>query len=152
MHVMKESSERYSLLFFAALVGGVLVSLVSLGCSPDKYARANTVKLKGKLTDNGEPLFVEGLENATGMIKVGFHPIVEGRPVEEVTSATVDLEGNFVLTDGIMPGEYLVTVGQFQPYPQNDLLKGKFSVRKSPIRKTIDGDTELDIDISRPEG
>lgn len=130
----------------------LLVALLTVGCSPEKYSRANTVKLKGKLSDNGEPLFVEGIENATGMIRVGFHPILEGKPTEEVTSAAVDLEGNFELTDGIEPGEYLITVGQYEPYPQNDLLKGKFGPKKSPIRKVIDADTELDIDISRPEG
>ena len=123
-----------------------------LGCSESKYGLPNTVKLKGKLTDNGEPLFVEGLENATGMIRLGFHPVVEGKPIEEVTSTTVDLEGNFEVVDGIEPGEYMITVGQYEPYPQNDLLKGKFGAKKSPIRKTIDGDTELDIDISKPEG
>ena len=149
MHVTKESTNA-TFIIVATLVVGLLS--LSLGCSPDKYARANTVKLKGKLSDDGKPLIVEGLENATGMIRVGFHPIVEGKPIEEVTSATVDLEGNFEVTDGIEPGEYLITVGQYQPYPQNDLLKGKFGPRKSPIRKTIESDTDLEIDIAKPEG
>jgi len=137
----------------------IAISLIALavlanlsGCGESTYGLPNTVKLSGKLTDNGEPLFVEGLENATGMIRLGFHPIVEGKPIVEVTSTTVDLQGNFEVVDGIEPGEYMVTVGQFEPYPQNDLLKGKFGARKSPIRKTIDGDTVLDIDISKPEG
>ena len=113
---------------------------------------ANAVQLTGTLTDNGEPLFVEGLENATGMIIVGFHPIFEGKPAEEITTAQVNAEGVFEIPQGIEPGDYLITVRQWQPYPQNDLLKGKFSAKKSPIRKTIDGDTALDIDISKPEG
>lgn len=148
MQVTKDSTRTISIVV-AALVMGLLASI---GCSPDKYARPNTVKLKGTLTDDGDPLFVEGLENATGMIRVGFHPIVEGKPAEEVTSATVNLEGHFELTDGIEPGEYLITVGQYEPYPQNDLLKGKFGPKKSPIRKVIDSDIEIDIDISKPEG
>jgi hypothetical protein len=69
-----------------------------------------------------------------------------------VTTATVNLEGNFEITQGIEPGEYLITVRQWEPYPQKDLLKGKFSAKKSKILRTIDGETALDIDISKPEG
>ena len=53
---------------------------------------------------------------------------------------------------GIEPGEYLVTIRQWDPYPQNDLLKGKFGPKKSKIRRTIEEDTVLDLDVSNPEG
>lgn len=134
------------------IVSMVALVAVSLGCTGEGYARPNTVKLTGTLSDAGEPLFVEGIENATGMIVIGFHPIFEDRPAEEITSASVGLDGTFELVDGIEPGEYLVTVRQWEPYPEKDLLKGKFSAKKSPIRKTIDADSTLDIDISKPEG
>lgn len=140
---------------FTSVVALICICFLLVGCGDDKYQRAGTVKLKGRLHDNGKPLFVEGLENATGMIKLGFHPIIEGKPIEEVTSARANLDGDFELVDGLEPGEYLITVSQYEPYPDNDLLKGKFgsrNPRKSPIRKTIEEDTELDIDLSKPEG
>lgn len=132
----------------------VCVSIIgfTLGCGSESYQMANAVKLQGTLTDNGEPLFVEGIENATGMIVVGFHEIIDGKTGLEVTSARVDLEGNFEIPQGIEAGEYLITVRQWEPYPQKDLLKGKFGPRKSKIKRTINGDTVLDIDISNPEG
>ena len=124
----------------------------AFGCGSESYQMDNAVKLQGTLTDDGEPLFVEGIENATGMIVVGFHEIIEGKPGPETTSARVDLEGNFEIPQGIESGEYLITVRQWEPYPQKDLLKGKFGPRKSKLKRTIDGDTVLDIDISKPEG
>lgn len=124
----------------------------ALGCSDSSFGLAGAVALTGSLTDAGEPLFVEGIENATGMIVVGFHPMIEGKPAEEVTAAMVDLEGNFEIPQGIEPGEYLITVRQWEPYPNNDLLKGRFGPKKSKIIRRIDGDTALDIDLSKPEG
>jgi hypothetical protein len=138
--------------FFFRVALSLSLLLPILGCSDTSFGLAGAVTLTGTLSDAGEPLFVEGIENATGMIVVGFHPIVEGKPAEEVTTATVNLEGNFEIPQGIEPGEYLITVRQWEPYPQKDLLKGKFSAKKSEILRTIDGETALDIDISKPEG
>ena len=135
-------------------VGFLCVCLCAVlgGCGDSSYSMPDSVELKGKLTDGGEPLFVEGLENATGMILVGFHAIVDGKPGPETTNAAVDAEGSFEIPQGIEAGEYLITVRQYEPYPQKDLLKGKFSPAKSKIRRTIDGTEPLDIDISNPEG
>ena len=131
-----------------------LLFAVALGCGEDKFGMPNAVSLKGTLTDGGEPLFVEGIENATGMIVVEFHPTMEdGKPLPDAaTTATVDLDGNFEIPQGIEPGEYTITVRQWEPYPQNDLLKGKFRLGKSKIVRTISADTSLDIDISNPTG
>ena len=127
-------------------------SCVCVGCgSRSSYELPNTVKLSGSLSRDGEILTVEGRENGTGMIIVGFHPIVDDKPLEQVTSASVDEQGKFEVFDGISPGEYLVTVRQWQPYDENDLLKGKFGPRKSKIRRTIEGDTELTLDLANPE-
>jgi len=131
-----------------------LLFAVALGCGEDKFGMPNAVSLKGTLTDGGEPLFVEGIENATGMIVIEFHPTMEdGKPQPTAaTTATVDLDGNFEIPQGIEPGEYTITVRQWEPYPQNDLLKGKFRLGKSKIVRTISADTSLDIDISNPTG
>ena len=40
-------------------------------------------------------------------------------------------KAKFEVYDGIKPGEYLITVRQWEPYPSNDLLKGKFGPKKS---------------------
>ena len=137
-----------------SVIGVLCVCLFAIlvGCGDSPYSMPNAVELTGKLTDGGEPLFVEGLENATGMILVGFHAIVDGKPGPETTNAAVDVDGNFEIPQGIEAGEYLITVRQYEPYPQRDLLKGKFGPAKSKIRRTIDGTEPLDIDIANPEG
>lgn len=131
-----------------------LLFMVACGCGEDKFGMPNAVTLNGTLSDGGEPLFVEGIENATGMIVLEFHPMMEdGQPQPTAaTTATVDLEGNFEIPQGIEPGEYTITVRQWQPYPQNDLLKGRFRLGKSKIVRSIAADTSLDIDISNPTG
>ena len=130
----------------AAIVGCVV------GCQPAGYQMPDAVKLTGSLSQDGEILTVEGMENGTGMIVVGFHPIVDDKPLEEVTTAMVNQEGHFEIPQGIEPGEYLITVRQWQPYLENDLLQGEFGPTKSKIRRTIDDDTELTIDLAQPDG
>ena len=132
------------------LVFAVLGCMAILGCDKAGYEMPDAVKLTGTLSDGGETLTVEGIENGTGMIVVGFHPIEDGKPIEEVTSAIVDQEGKFEIPQGIESAEYMITVRQWQPYPSTDLLKGKFGPRKSKIRRTIGGDTDLVIDLSKP--
>lgn len=130
----------------------VLFLCLLVGCGDEQFGLPDALALKGTLTDGGTLLTVEGIENGTGMIVVGFHPIIDGRTEEEVTSAMVGPDGAFEIPQGIDPGEYVVTVRQWEPYPQKDLLKGKFSAQKSKIKRTIDADTELTLDISNPEG
>lgn len=134
------------------LAGCCLFLLFVCGCTDEKFSMQNAVAMKGTLTDAGVPLVVEGIENATGMIVLEFHPVVEGEvDTTAATTSLVDLEGNFEIPQGIEPGEYVITVRQWEPYPQKDLLKGKFRLGKSKIIRNIDSDTVLDIDISNPE-
>lgn len=138
---------------FASVLG--LTLLFQAGCGEEGYGLANAVKLTGTVTDGGTPLHVEGLENATGMITVGFCPIEgdgKGQARVEATSAMVAADGTFEVVDGIQPGTYLITVRAWEPYPQIDKLKGKFSEQRSKIIREIAGDTELEIDVSNPEG
>ena len=51
-----------------------VLALFAIGCAQQKYELPNTVKLTGSLSNGGEILTVEGRENATGMIMVGFPP------------------------------------------------------------------------------
>lgn len=136
------------LLGVSLAVASLTVTSLMLGCTDETHQLPGAVKLTGSLSNGGEILTVEGWINGTGMVVVGFHPIVDGKPIEQTTSAWVGEDGKFEIPQGIEPGEYLITVRQWDPQPENDLLKGKFSERKSKIRRTIDADTELVIDIS----
>lgn len=139
--------------YMRALLLTVLMVFAVAGCQRTTHQMLpNAVKLSGTLTNAGEPLTVEGYENGTGFIVVGFHPIVDGKPIEETTAAHADEMGKFEIVEGIEPGEYLITVRQWQPYQSNDLLKGKFAPNKSKIRRNIEGDTVLDLDVANPEG
>lgn len=130
----------------------LLLLLALIGCKEAAFGLPDAFALKGTLTDGGTPLTVEGMENGTGMITLGFHPVINGRTEGEVTSARVDADGNFEIPQGIEPGEYVITVRQWQPYPQNDLLKGRFSPKNSKLKRVIDSDTELNIDLSDLDG
>ncbi len=135
---------------FVRLVLLIAICGSFIGCQKETYELPNAVKIAGTLSNDGEILEVAGRMNGTGRIVIGFHPIVDGKPIEETTQAWVGEEGTFEISQGIEPGEYLLTVYQLQD--EKDLLKGKFGVRKSKIIRTIDVDTFLDIDISKPEG
>lgn len=138
---------------FAFALGVALV--LQIGCGEEGYGLANAVKLTGTVTDGGTPIHVEGLENATGMITVGFCPIEgdgKGQARIESTAAMVAADGTFEVVDGIEPGTYVVTVRAWEPYPQVDKLKGKFSENRSKIIREITGDTVLEIDVANPEG
>lgn len=125
-----------------------------IGCSAEGYKLGGTVKLAGTLAQDGQPIHVEGLENATGMIVIGFCPLdAEGNGERiEVTTAGVNADGTFEVVDGIEPGKYAISVRAWEPYPQVDKLKGKFSPRKTKIIRDIDGDTVLDLEVANPEG
>lgn len=135
---------------FVRLVLLIAICVSFVGCKKEGYQLPNAVEIAGTLSKDGEILEVEGRMNGTGRIVIGFHPMIDGKPIEETTQAWVDEDGTFKISQGIEPGEYLVTVYQLQD--EVDLLKGKFGARKSKIIRTIDADTFLEIDIAKPEG
>ncbi len=106
----------------------------------------------GRVTSGGAPLHVEGRDIGLGMVTIGFFPMVEDGPLVEATSAQADAEGNFELIDGLEPGKYLISVRQWDPYPQTDRLKGRFDERNSKIIRDFSGnEAELVIDVLDPE-
>ena len=54
------------------------------------------------------------------------------------------LDGN-----GIKPGKYRVAVYQYDPYPQNDKLGGKFSKDKTPINVEVTSAQDFPIELSQ---
>jgi len=82
-------------------VGGILATLLAAGCG-----QSETVKVTGTVTVNGQP---------ADQVEVTFLP-KNGRPATGVT----DAQGRFELSsnkpgDGVVPGEQLVTLGEYYP-------------------------------------
>jgi hypothetical protein len=54
--------------------------------------------------------------------------------------------------NGLPAGKYRIVVRQWDPFPDFDRLGGRFDEQNSPIIREITEDTEINIDVSRPEG
>jgi len=104
---------------------------------------------KGKLTKGGQPIKVSD----KGMVQVRLIPS-EGS-ADTTYSANVGADGTFtVVGPGNKPipaGKYKIAVLAMDPYPTNDLLKGKFSEKTTSIVRDVNGSTPLDIDVDKPE-
>lgn len=129
-----------------------LILATASACSTSTR-EAGTVKVHGRVTDAGEPLHVDGRDVGIGRVTVGFYRIYDdGERLVEATSADAAADGSFDLIDGIEPGKYLISVHQWNPYPNVDQLKGKFDQRNSKIIRVLEGEEqELIIDLSKPE-
>ena len=138
-----------------AVVTICVAVVLSVGCG-QQYERPGTVKVSGTVTDGGTPLHVEGRDVKIGWVTISFSQIPPEDQVDRQlvvsAAAQVDAEGNFELIDGIEPGEYLITIQQWDPYPQRDRLKGKFDEKNSKVIRNITEDTVMDIDVSQSEG
>ena len=87
---------------------------------------------------------------AARVLQVTLRPDVG--PDEDYTSkiGECDREGKFTITD-VAPGNYKVGIEQFDPTPQVDKLNGVFHPSSSKIKRTIDGQAPLAIDLAKPE-
>jgi len=139
---------------WSAHLGGILLlgcSVALSGCQVDKGPPMH--KLTGKLSDKGNPLSLnEKGPPGASHIALEFYPVgADGKLVNnDPKVATVEKDGTFKL-DGIGTGKFKVVVHQWNPYPDNDVLKNKFSKEKSTIIRDVSGDASLDIDISNPK-
>lgn len=139
---------RYNLV----AASSVLAVCFLVGCGEEGPQR---LQLRGRVTDAGEPLHVEGRDVGLGMVVVEFYPVdAEDNPTAEpIETAHVSESGEFNLVDGIPPGRYQIAVRQWDPYPNVDRLEGRFSRERSEIvRDLTSEDDVLEIDVSRPEG
>lgn len=129
------------------------VALALAGCGGP--AGPVCVKLTGSLTKGGQPLQVHGQEADLGRVQICFYVLNEqGQPAGEHWDAKVGADGKFRVYGpsgkGIPPGKYRIAVFQWDPYPGTDKLNGAFSEKKSTIVRDIAGDTELTIELDRP--
>jgi hypothetical protein len=112
---------------------GVILPLF-LGCGP------GVVQPNGKIVKGGQPVKVSD----KGVIVLNFVP-AEGGKEGASYSADTKPDGTFKIIGsdgkGIPPGKYKVAVQLFDPYPSNDLLKGKYAM----------GKTELTVDVGKED-
>jgi hypothetical protein len=135
------------------LFWSALLCAVTAGCSGGDP----TVSVRGKVTEAGRPLQVQGRDLGLGAVLVQFYRIGDdGQQSADPEEAEVDAEGNFRVPGrtgrGILPGKYRIAVRQWDPYPRVDRLQGRFDEKISPIIREITGEEEIIIDVSQPDG
>jgi len=122
----------------------LVLSFCLTGCGGGKK------KVEGKLTQNGQPLTVSD----KGVIVMNLVAAEEGKD-KTPYPAEVKSDGTFEITGperkGIPPGKYRISLQQFDPYPKNDKLGGKFASEKSPLVREVTG-SFLEIDVAKPGG
>lgn len=133
---------------------GAALAILIAGCGePAEKA----VSVKGTVLNAGQPLEVAGRDVGIGVVQIAFHRVLDdGTISQDPEMASIDAQGRFEIKGrsgrGLEPGKYKVAIYQYDPYPQNEKLQGKFSPENTPLEYTIQEDRELAIDVSRPEG
>jgi hypothetical protein len=138
-----------SCLFLSALL-----CVITVGCGG---SGEEVVRARGKVTNAGQPLQVEGRDLGLGMVKIELYPIGDdGQQSTNPEGTVADADGSFEVPgrdgNGIPPGKYRIVLRQWDPYPQVDKLKGRFDEQNSQIVREITGKEEILIDVSKPEG
>ena len=134
---------------------GLLCALCIAGCGGP---RDGAVPVRGRVTRGGEPLAVKGRDLGLGYVEVHFYRIGDdGTTANDPADAAVEEPGDFTVRGkdghGLPPGKYKITVRQLDPAPNTDKLGGRFNLKNSRIeREVTDGEDEIVIDVSRPEG
>jgi hypothetical protein len=125
-----------------------------LGCDTPQD---DSVPVRGKLTNNGQPLAVKGREIGLGYVELHFYRIQDdGTTDKDPADAAVEESGEFTVRGrdghGLPPGKYKITVRQLDPAPDNDKLQGRFNFENTPLVREIKEGEEILIDLSRPNG
>jgi hypothetical protein len=149
-------AERVPLLSRPNFLALLLLIFLLSGCSSTPQEKVSAVR--GRLTNAGAPLEVAGKEAGVGRIEINFHALgADGIAGEAFESASPDDQGHYKMRGrdgrGIKPGKYRIAIRQWDPYPDNDKLGGKFSFENSKIvREVGETETTIDLDVSKPEG
>jgi hypothetical protein len=116
------------------------VATLIAGCG-----KARTVKVTGKVSRSGKPIEL----SKTGSVLVTLVPDVPEGTDFTTHPARAKADGSFEVAD-VVPGTYRIAIEVHDPSPRKDVLKGAFSVKKSKIRREIDGRTLVEIDLDKP--
>ena len=119
----------------------VLMSLtaITLGCGSEKIGDEGVI-VRGKIVKGGAPLEVSRRDVGLGAVEVHLIP-ADSSKESQVAQAAED--GTFEMVgagQGIAPGTYKLAVYQQDQGPGSDLLKGKFSIEKTPISIELPAD------------
>lgn len=134
-------------------VCGLAFALFFLGCGGPQD---DSVPVRGKLTNGGQPLAVKGRELGLGYVELHFYRMSDDGTIDkDPADAAVEESGEFTVRGrdgrGLPPGKYKITVRQLDPAPDNDKLGGRFNLQNTPLVREVT-DEEIVIDLARPEG
>jgi len=136
-----------------SLLSATLLGLLGIvaGCSESDKGPPK-VGISGKVVNKGTPLALESKgPPGSSKVELSFWPVGPDGKVPTVanpTFAIVKDDGTFKVDGGIPTGKYKVVIHQWNPFPNNDILKGKFSKEKSSVVEDITGEKTLDLDVS----
>lgn len=129
----------------------LLLTAVLLGCTAcNSSTGPQLVECRGTLLKDGNPLEVSGRDIGVGMVSIDFIPVDATGPAPQSYGAKADAQGKFSIPGGMLPGKYKVAVRQWDPYPNVDKLNGAFAEDKTSLVREIDGKSEINIDLARP--
>ncbi|MFO0803904.1 MAG: hypothetical protein U0791_12390 [Gemmataceae bacterium] len=137
-----------------SLAGFFATILFAIGCSGSD---AKKVTLKGKLVEGGAPYVLNtsklkmppgaSLPPGARPLTVSFIPAGGG----DTAFANVELETG-AFTVSLVPGKYKIAVVASAGMGAPDLFGGKYSSEKTQIQRDLAPDTEIVIDLSKPQG
>jgi len=109
---------------------------------------ATKAKVKGKLVKDGQPFTVSD----KGVIQMTFYAESDSAkavpyPVDTKVDGTFEVMGKE--RKGIPAGKYFVVIRAIDPYPGEDLLKGKFAPEKTALTQEVKGNDEITIDVAK---
>lgn len=137
-----------------ARIGLLAMVIAGLGCSGSDGKK---VTLKGKLVEGGAPYVLNtsklklppgaSLPPGARPLTVSFIPAGGG----DTAFANVEMETG-AFTVSLVPGKYKIAVVASAGMGAPDLFGGKYSSEKTQIQRDLAADTEIVIDLSKPQG
>jgi hypothetical protein len=122
----------------------VVIALFVCGCGGD-----GRIKARGRILKNGQPF---QLKEGEGLRIVFFPPEAPGTTYESYAAVFDNDDGSFKVTGrdgkGLPPGKYRIAIEHLKK--KQDLFKGAFSGKRTPIVREITGSDEIIIDLDHP--
>lgn len=122
-------------------------AMVVSGCGSGK------IKPHGRLLKDGAPIVLKDDEES---IQIYLDPVpAEGQKHAGVTynADYNQADGTFTVLGndrgGLPPGKYRIAVEHHRR--KSDILKGAFGLEKTPFVRDVDGRSEINIDLAKPQ-